>query len=55
MMNIFFLISQEMVTDIVERVRRKFVLPMHMNQQIELDSSFNIDIFGLSITHNFWL
>lgn len=52
MMHVFFLVSQEVVRYIVQTIWGKFVLAMHVNQQIELNSSLNIDVLCLSVTHN---
>ena len=55
MVDILLLVPEKMVADIVKRIWRKFVLSMHVNQQIQLNSTLNIDIFDLSVTHNFGL
>ena len=55
MVNVFFLVSEEVITDIIESVGGQFMLTVHVNEHIELNSAFDIDFFYLYVSHDLWL
>jgi len=54
-MNVFLLISKEVVADIVESVGWEFMLTNHVSHKIKLNSTLDVDVFCLTISHYFWL
>jgi len=52
-MNLLLLLSEELSTDGVERVRSKLVVSLHDGEDIELKSSIEVDVLGVSISVGF--
>ena len=53
-MDIFFLLFEEVLWHRVERVRAEFMLSENNLEHVKLNSSFNINVFGVSCSQSFW-
>lgn len=51
MMDVFLLVPQEVVGDVVKTVGGELMLSMHVDKQIQLNSPLDIYVLRLSVPH----
>jgi hypothetical protein len=52
-MDVFFLIIEDLIGYVVQTVRRKFMFTVHVDQHVQLDTTVDIDLLGVPVSHDF--
>jgi hypothetical protein len=52
-MDVFFLVIEDLIGYVVQTVRRKFMFTVHVDQHVQLDTTVDIDLLGVPVSHDF--